>query len=376
MCGLVGVIGTGINFVDAKVFKQLLFVDALRGPHSTGVSINGADNVVQTYKKSVNSTDFLQLKAGEKISGTVVTDFLLGHNRYATQGAINDQNAHPFTYGNVTLAHNGTLTTQSNLPDYKNFAVDSENIAYAMGLTEDPEDVISELKGAFALTWWNDFECKFYIVRNDERPMYVAHNTSRDVYYYSSEELLLEAILSRNNIDYTITELKAGNLQSFDFDVKGECQVAFRKVKLQPKPAPKVAKATCNSWEYPSASNYKTYPVLSNYKLKVGEIIEFYSHGLPDTFESKTKGTLYGCMTEGTKVSVKSYAQPNDSLAGYYTGLVQSMVRDNGIDTIVVRDPWLIEVIDKDKNNKGKEDLVNKALGTNHVNIISEQTHV
>lgn len=82
MCGLVGVIGTGINFVDAKVFKQLLFVDALRGPHSTGVSINGADNVVQTYKKSVNSTDFLQLKAGEKISGTVVTDFLLGHNRY------------------------------------------------------------------------------------------------------------------------------------------------------------------------------------------------------------------------------------------------------------------------------------------------------
>ena len=163
MCGLVGVVGTGINFVDVKVFKQLLFVDALRGPHSTGVAINGGDNKVQTYKRSVNSTDFLQLKQGDAIASTSNTDFLLGHNRYATQGAINDANAHPFTYGNVTLAHNGTLTDQTNLPDHKQFTVDSENIAYAMGLAEDPEQVISLLKGAFTLTWYNDYELKFYI---------------------------------------------------------------------------------------------------------------------------------------------------------------------------------------------------------------------
>jgi predicted glutamine amidotransferase len=375
MCGLVGVVGTGINFVDVKVFKQLLFVDALRGPHSTGVAINGGDNKVQTYKRSVNSTDFLQLKQGDAIASTSNTDFLLGHNRYATQGAINDANAHPFTYGNVTLAHNGTLTDQTNLPDHKQFTVDSENIAYAMGLAEDPEQVISLLKGAFTLTWYNDYELKFYMVRNEERPMWIAHNKSRDVYYYASEKLMLEAILVRNNIEYDIQELPVGQLKSFSFDVEGKakCSVATRKVKLQPKPKPKAAS---NSWSsYPSNYSYTTYPTLASNNLKVGEIVEFYSHGLPDVSESTKKGTLYGCITEGKKLSVKSYNQPNSSLAGYYTGLVTSMIKDNGLDTVVVRDPWLIEVVQGDTNNKGKEALINAALDT-HLVIQTEQTHV
>lgn len=370
MCGLVGVVGTGINFVDSRVFKQMLFVDALRGPHSTGVAVNGSDNEVQVYKRAVNSTDFLQLKAGETIASTVNTDFLLGHNRYATQGAINDANAHPFTYGNVTLAHNGTLTDQSTLPDHTNFKVDSENIAYAMGLAEKPEDVISKLIGAFALTWWNDNECKFYIVRNDERPMYVAHNKSRDVYYYSSEKLLMEAILERNKIEYTTVELKEGILQSFDFDVKGKCKVSFRKVPLH-KPVKKVLA------HYNSPANYSTYPTLVKYKLKVGEIVEFYSHGLPDTTPTKLKGIMYGAITDGqTGVQVKCFSQPNDALAGYYTGIVQSIIREYGVDTLIVTNPWLLEIVEDDKNNVGKEALINEALGTNHVNILSEQTHV
>ena len=375
MCGLVGVVGTGINFVDSKVFKQLLFVDALRGPHSTGVAINGSDNKVQTYKRSVNSTDFLQLKLGESIASTSNTDFLLGHNRYATQGAINDANAHPFTYGNVTLAHNGTLTDQTNLPDHKQFTVDSENIAYAMGLAEDPEEVISILKGAFTLTWYNDYELKFYMVRNEERPMWIAHNKSRDVYYYASEKLMLEAILVRNNIEYSIQELPVGQLKSFSFDVKAleKCSVSTRKVKLQPKPKPKVAN---NNWSsYPNGYNHTTYPTLASNNLKVGEIVEFYSHGLPDVSESNKKGTLYGCISEGKKLHVKAYNQPNSSLAGYYTGLVTSMIKDNGLDTVVVRDPWLIEVIEGDRNNKGKDALINAALDT-HLVIQTEQTHV
>tara|TARA_R110000822_G_scaffold80320_3_gene191442 strand:+ start:5101 stop:6234 length:1134 start_codon:yes stop_codon:yes gene_type:complete len=376
MCGLVGVVGTRINHVDSKVFKQLLFVDALRGPHSTGVAVNGIDNKVQTYKRSVNSTDFLQLKIGDKIASTICTDFLLGHNRYATQGAINDANAHPFTYGNVTLAHNGTLTDQSTLPDHKDFDVDSENIAYAMGLAEDPEEVISKLKGAFTLSWYNDFECKFYLVRNDERPMFIARNQSRDVYYYASEKLMLEAILSRNNVEYEIQELPVGQLQSFDFDVKAGqgCKVSIRKVKLHPKPLP--APVTYNkNWGNTSPTQYNTYPTLSRYKMSVGEVVEFYSHGLPDIVETKAKGTLYGCFVENTSLSTKCYHQPNSALAGYYTGIVQSMVKDNGIDTIVVREPDLIEVIAGDKNNVGKEALVNEATKSYLVTTTLEQTH-
>ena len=385
MCGLVGVVGTGINFNDAKVFKQLLYVDALRGPHSTGVAINGLDNKVQTYKRSVNAADYLQLKLGDKLAGTSNTDFLMGHNRYATQGAINDANAHPFTYGNVTLCHNGTLTTQNNLPDYKQFDVDSENIAYAMGLAEKPEDVVSILKGAFALTWYNDFELKFYIVRNEERPMWIAHNKSRDVYYYSSEKYLLEAILVRNDINYEIQELAVGHLMSFDFDVKAndKCKVATRKVSLQKKQVPKTT-ASYNSWNYASrpytppvkpANNSVPADLMKKYYLKVGDEIEFYSHGLPDIVESKTVGTLLGTFTGNKELQVKAYAQPNNSLAGYYTGIVQSIIKSNGLDTAVVSKPYLMEIIQGDSNNKYKEDLITEALDSNLIDVVTEQMH-
>ena len=154
---------------------------------------------------------------------------------------------------------------------------------------------------------------------------------------------------------------------------KAKCSIATRKVKMQPKPKPKVASTNWSS--YPSNYSYTTYPTLASNNLKVGEIIEFYSHGLPDVSESTKKGTLYGCITEGKKLSVKSYNQPNSSLAGYYTGLVTSMIKDNGLDTVVVRDPWLIEVVQGDTNNKGKEALINAALDT-HLVIQTEQTHV
>ena len=104
MCGLVGVVGSTMSFVDSKVFRQLLYIDALRGPHSTGVSTNNINGEVETFKRALNASDYLQLKLGEKISSKVTGDFLLGHNRYATQGAIDDNNAHPFTYGNVNLS--------------------------------------------------------------------------------------------------------------------------------------------------------------------------------------------------------------------------------------------------------------------------------
>jgi hypothetical protein len=51
------------------------------------------------------------------------------------------------------------------------------------------------------------------------------------------------------------------------------------------------------------------------------------------------------------------------------------MVKDNGIDTIVVREPDLIEVIADDKNNVGKEALVNEATKSYLVTTTLEQTH-
>jgi len=376
MCGLVGVVGNDISYVSNKVFKQLLYIDALRGPHSTGIARNNAKNNVSVYKRALNSTDFLQLDTTKSFIG-VDTDFLMGHNRYATQGEINDTNAHPFTYGNVTLCHNGTLTDQSTLPDYKNFEVDSENIAYAMGLAENPKDVVSKLVGAFALTWYNDYELKYYIVRNKERPMFIAKEKGKDLYYYASEEHMLHLVLSRNGIKYEINELPVGKLVSFDLS-KSVTKLKFTDVKLaKPKPITYNTGTFINYGRnvgsYPSNTTYKKPNPLSHYKLKVGDEVEFYTSGLPDVLPSNITGVLRGISTCKKPMKIKCFNQPNDSLAGYYTAIVTSLINESGHDTLIVSEPWLAEVVIDDANNSHRTEVVNNLVAKDEV-LASTQT--
>lgn len=366
MCGLVGVIGD-INFQDAKVFQQLLFVDTLRGSHSTGVATNNVNNEVMVYKRALSAPDYLQLKQGSAIASNTMGDFLLGHNRYATQGAVNDVNAHPFTYGNVTLAHNGTLGDQSTLPDHKEFKVDSENIAYAMGLAKNPEEVISVLKGAFALTWYNDHKMEFYIVRNEERPMWIAKHNKRDVYYYASERYMLEAILVRNDMDYSIEELPVGTLATFNLEDTKGLKPSFRKVKIQPKYV-KPTQVYYNNWVQPNkkwSNDVKKTPghplnKLKDYGLKVGDEVEFYSEGLPK--DSKKATPLGGISTDGNHLEIKCFEAPVPAVAGYYTGIVQSMIKTGDAYELILTTPWLQEIIADDVNNDDKKDEVKHIL--------------
>jgi len=405
MCGLVGVIGN-INFQDAKVFQQLLFVDTLRGSHSTGVATNNAQNEVEVYKRAVSAPDFLQLKKGNAICSSLQGDFLMGHNRYATQGLVNDTNAHPFTYGNVTLAHNGTLIDQTTLPEHKDFAVDSENIAYAMGLAKDPEEVISVLKGAFALTWYNDHTMEFHIVRNEERPMWIAKHSTREVYYYASERYMLEAILIRNDMKYKLQELPVGIVASFNLETFGVVPTSYNKVKLHPKVSKPI-----NNWQQGSYYDSKSKKVvntgattppnngntkwakdvkstsghplnkLKDYGLKVGDEVEFYSEGIPEgkpkikVKDGKTLPTsneLLGITTDGFHIETKCFNAPNPAIAGYYTGLLQSCIRKGEEYSLILHTPWLTEVIENDLNNAGKEKQVAMVVATDQI-LVTEQ---
>jgi predicted glutamine amidotransferase len=364
MCGLVGVAGTNLTQASNKIVKQLLYVDALRGPHSTGLATNNKQNEVTTYKRALTSGDFLQLDKAKSLLLCSTGNFMLGHNRFATQGAKNDDNSHPFTYGNVTLAHNGTLTDQTTLPDHLEFEVDSENIAYAMGLADKPQEVISKLVGAFALTWYNDHEQTFNIVRNSERPMWIAKAKNADHYYYASERFMLEMILSRNNVTYEINELPVAQLLTLD--VSGaKTKVTMKQVSLAPKPKAKSSSHYNNGYD---AGRY--YPTkdkddrLSDYKLSVGDIIEFYSKGLPDVLKSAHVGTLYGEATDHKNLKVKVFNQPNDSLAGYYKGVVTFLMRENNTPTLILRQPQLFEIVEGDIHNKGRMEPIAPRVAT------------
>ncbi len=203
MCGIVGVVGN-ISFKEEKAFKQMLIVDVLRGPHSTGMI--RVENSGKPYydKMATEPLDFIYnsdlFVKGDRIKG--LNKALIGHNRFATMGIINDDNAHPFEFGDVIGVHNGTLSREylSNLPDYTKFDVDSENIFYSIDKIGFKE-TYKKLHGAYVLVWYNKKEKKLNIIRNDKRPLYLSMNDN--CFFFASESWMLTSILKRNGIKFS-----------------------------------------------------------------------------------------------------------------------------------------------------------------------------
>lgn len=198
MCGIVGVVGL-ITANEEKVFKQLLEVDSLRGRHSTGVIKLSSGGVVETRKKAIDGMDFVKLEGNWISSG--VNRMLIGHNRYATRGGVNDANAHPFSHGHIHGVHNGTLTTQLGLKDQHKFPVDSDNLFYDMA-HGSLRETAKKISGAWTVAMYDEQEKTFNMFRNTERPMSVALSEDGTVMYFASEATMLEWVLDRNGVKY------------------------------------------------------------------------------------------------------------------------------------------------------------------------------
>jgi hypothetical protein len=367
---MIGMFGSGISKGDVSIIKQLIYVDSLRGHHSTGLATVDFQGNIETFKKAVDGPDFLQLnRAGDMLDNAPFCAVIFAHNRFATKGGISTKTAHPFTHGDITLCHNGTLDTQYGLPDSIKFAVDSENIAHAFNVKE-PKDIIPILEGAFALTWWDAKTNKFNIVRNDERPLCFATHKTRKVTYYASERRMLEMVLERNNVsDVDYIELAAGKwvsvsvengavglpnvknievMDSFDYYKSYSWWKGGKGSKAAGKGAGK-------------GNGVTTLPSpLEQWGMAVGDEVEFYSSGVAPyashpSANSSDMGVLSGFMTDEVGLEVKSYNQPLDSLAGFYTGIVTNGVIVGVNKHISVNKVKLKEVIEGDANNVGLE---------------------
>lgn len=221
MCGLVGVYGD--LYVDhLKYFRQALVCDYFRGKHSTGMTAVKANGDVFNKKVAVDPITFLDLKSVEdNILNT--NTLIMGHNRHATLGGINAQNAHPFEHGNITLMHNGTLSNKHQLQtkyDAPFFGTDSELVCYLIDKV-GVEEVIPLLEGAFALTWYDASDKTFNFIRNDERPMAMA--LAGDVLLYASEWRMMTWLMERNKLnikDFDLFGPKKGEHHKFTYDKK------------------------------------------------------------------------------------------------------------------------------------------------------------
>ena len=101
MCGIVGICNTAGNNVVPDVIEALNIME-YRGYDSVGLSGFINDRIVTS--KSVSSIDDLKHKAQDMYSSIAI-----GHNRWATHGAVNETNCHPHSTEHVSLVHNGII---------------------------------------------------------------------------------------------------------------------------------------------------------------------------------------------------------------------------------------------------------------------------
>lgn len=197
------------------MFRRLLELDTVRGPHSTGVLFVDDRGLTNVVKKVGTPWDLYSHKVTEEAFKSSV-NLLMGHNRWATQGKINNANAHPFDMGNIIGAHNGTLTTRYNLQDHLKFDVDSENLYHHME-ENGVNDTIPKLNGAFALTWWDKTDDTLNIIRNDKRPLHYAVSKDKKTLLWASEPWMIYVACSAHKFEIDpIEEFKEEMLYSFD----------------------------------------------------------------------------------------------------------------------------------------------------------------
>ena len=199
MCGIVGVFGLLDGKIE-KAFEDMLQWDVVRGMDSTGVALlKRLDTVPVILKSIMLPTDLICSKEYQKETKQY-NRLMIGHNRAATKGKVNNKNAHPFQHGPITLVHNGTLWRFKHLVKEKEFDTDSETITKAIA-NEGIEELWKKLDGAAQLVWWNSDELTLNFLGNEKRSFWYAKAKSGDVVIFASEDWMIEVAAKRNKIE-------------------------------------------------------------------------------------------------------------------------------------------------------------------------------
>lgn len=256
MCGIVGVITSRVTSIERKIFKDLLFMDTLRGWDSTGLITRDTKGDTYMYKRALAAPDFMFLPVPKAMMDKQ-WKMAIGHNRAATKGAVNDENAHPFKHDHIIGCHNGTLTSCTNLEDHTKFSVDSDNLFYDLA-KNGAEVTIPKLRGAFCLAWYDMKKDTFNLIRNSQRPMYYCWNKAGNFFAFASEEHMLRAAISgdrQGRSAYAVEEVRELEVGQWIQINVGTLKAHIKKLELGKDALP------VNSYGGGShKGSYKTYP--------------------------------------------------------------------------------------------------------------------
>jgi len=197
MCGVVGIASghsNGFSNKEANTFFDMLYFDALRGFDSTGVFGVDKHSNVNILKEASQAGIFIENKAVGAFKTEAIQRglFLVGHNRAATRGEIKDENAHPFWVDDkVVLVQNGTW--RGDHKKIKDVEVDTEALAHIIAENADIEEALCKVQAAYALTWFNTDTHSLHLIRNYERPLWLAKTESNGLIWCSEPGFLMLA---------------------------------------------------------------------------------------------------------------------------------------------------------------------------------------
>ncbi len=300
ICGLVGIAGK-IGANEEKAFKTMLFLDELRGKHSTGVAFLQGYNEKPEFKvvkAAQRGAEFVE----NKVFTTALARknyVLIGHNRYATQGAIVDENAHPFEFENVIGAHNGSLAWgwKTSFHDSEKRVVDSEAI-YSEVNHSDAATMWPKLKGAAALTWLDKRDNSLHFLRNKERPLFFATANKGETIVWASEPWMIHVGCGRENItlDKNPVEVAIDTEYVFNISMKAGHKISVTRNPVQAYVAPKWEPYKRSYYES-SVDDYQGKRWLEKEGVKEGDTVPFVVTKIVDYMEGGLQKARLDCET-------------------------------------------------------------------------------
>ena len=250
MCGIVGVIAkykAGLFQKHIDLFEQILLVDQIRGTDGTGI-IYDTKGGIDYAKAPYGAGAFIHQPVFKNSMETALREghFLVGHNRAATKGNHTWGNTHPFSEGNITLVHNGTLYDHENLA--KETAVDSHAICKHMAIN-GAEETLKVIDGAFALVWVDTDTQTLNLARNHLRPL---HLVETDTCWVISSELGLGLWMADRHSQKVLSSFQLEVKKIYTFDINNMKEYTTKDVEyLIPKPVvvyPYITKYAGEDW--------------------------------------------------------------------------------------------------------------------------------